>query len=765
MKRLNRMVPRTILSNAICATTLLASTAQALEIEEIVVTAQKRSQSVQDVPIAINAFGGEELEASNIKHLNQVVSFTTGLSGQSQGFQGLETFSVRGISTSNFGVGGDLSVGVYLDGVYQPRNGASIAFFDMERVEILKGPQGLLFGRNATSGAISMITNKPSQEFEAEVSVGAEEREGNNFTGVINMPVGDDFAVRLAANHEETKGHVKNITTGRYAYGRNNDSVRLSGAYYGFENTDINVTLDYEDRESTSGEIFRWTTLLDEATPISTVPSLAPPSDLRESNNDFNGGEDWETWGGSVEIKTDLSNSLTLTSITGFRAHNYDYSEDFDGMPVEAFHYFQEQDGEYYSQEFRLSGEGDTITWFAGVSAYKENIDAAFTLSGDEDDICIGMSGFDCATIAGFTGDPDLDALLAAVVATPGTNNTDYTTISGENSGWAAFGDVTITFAENWDLSLGARYTYDKKEYTRNVLPANNPIVYLAGLNAGYATTGELSRDDSWSDFSPRIALTYRATEDVNVYATVSKGYKSGGFDSFGLSGVGALPTVLGGPAISDPNSLNSFDEETIISYEVGVKSSWLDNRLQLNASAYFYNYEDLQLIRRVGNAYVVSNVGEVNGQGLEMDLRFLPTDSIDFTLGISFLDTETDLTAEEEADVCGLPCSGGSLPYSPRWTVNSSVTYRIPVFDAHEFYTRLEYSYQDETYSELSNTAEIDDYEIINLRMGLESENWHLNLYAENLTDEETFNSNTETILSGISLPRTVGMEIGYRY
>lgn len=757
--------PRTILSVAICAATLCTASSQAVELEEVVVTAQKRSQSIQDVPIAINAFSADALEASNIKNVNQVVAFTTGLSGQSQGFQGLESFSVRGISTSNFGSGGDLSVGVYLDGIYQPRNGANIGFFDMQRVEILKGPQGLLFGRNATSGAISMITNKPSQDFEAEITAGVEERDGSSFTGVINVPLGNDFAMRLAARHEETEGHIENITNGGHAYGRNNDSIRLSGSYLGFEGSDVNFTLDYDDRESSSGEVYRWSTLLDEATPISAVPSLVSPRDLRKSINNFNGGEDWEHWGGSLEIKTDLSDSVALTSITGFRVHNYDYSDDYDGLPLDSLHYYQAQSGEYYSQEFRLSGDSETIAWFAGISAYKENINSAFTLTGDENDVCINITGYTCAAVAGYSGDAEFDALLAAVIATPGSDNTDYSTINGANTGWAVFGEATITLAEDWDLSLGARYTYDKKDYARNVLPANNPIVVFAGLNAGYATAGELNRDDSWSDLSPRIALTYRANDDVNIYVSVSKGYKSGGFDSFGLSGVSDNPTVFGGPVISNPNSLNSFDEETIISYEVGLKSSWWNKRVQLNASTYLYNYKDLQLIRRVGSAYVVTNVGEVKGQGVELDLRVLPTEYIDFKLGISYLDTKTDLTAAEEADVCGLPCSGGSLPYSPKFTLNSSITYRIPVFNGHEFYSALEYSYQDETYGELSNVVANDDYEIINLRMGLEAESWHVALYVENVADEEAFNYTSETLSSGISAPRTMGLELGYRF
>lgn len=735
------------------------------KIEVIEVSTQNRVQTTQEVPIAITAFSGNALEERNIKSVNQFVGFTPGLSGQSQGFQGLETFSVRGISTSNFGTGGDLSVGVYLNGVYQPRNGANIGFFDMQRVEILKGPQGLLFGRNATSGAISLITHKPTDLLEGEVILGVEERNGGRFTGVLNVPLGEDFAVRIAAHHEETEGHVENVTLGNTAYGRNNDSIRLSSAYYGIDDWDINLIFDYEDRESSSGEIFRWSTLLDELTPIASFPQLSPPNDLRKSINDFNGGEDWESWGGSLSLQTSITSDIDFSSLTGLRAHNYNYSEDFDGMPIHSTHFFQEQQGEYYSQEFKFTGYTDNLTWFAGISMYKENISSAFALSGIEDDICVSFIGFNCEEVAGYTGDPTTDLILFAALAEPGTDLLDYSTIEGNNTGWAVFGESTISFAEDWELSIGARYTFDKKKYTRNVFPATSPLAVYAGLNGGYSTTEALTNNDSWSDFSPRVALSYAFSPEINIFASISKGYKSGGFDSFGLSGVSDLPTVLGGPEVDSPEALNSFDEETITSFEAGFKSFWWEDKIQLNASTYFYKYEDLQLIRRAGNAYIVNNVGEVDGQGIEIDFRLVPMELVDLTVGVSYLDTESDLTPEEEAAVCGAPCSGGNLPYSPEWTINSILTFYFPVFENHELTTSVEYSYQDRVYGELYNITPIEDFNILNLRIAVKGDDWDLNLYVQNLTNEETFNYLSSSHSSGISVPKTAGIELGYRF
>jgi iron complex outermembrane recepter protein len=748
-------------------------------LEEVVITAQKREQSLQDVPISVSAFENDFINGTNITDINKLVTFTPGLSGQTDGSPTLLTLSVRGLTTTDFGLGGDFSVGVYNNGIYQPRNGAQISLFDIDRIEVLKGPQGLLFGRNAASGAISIIPNKPTDEFGAEFNIGIAERDGRKVGGMVNLPATNDLAFRLAIDHEETEGHVDNIVTGNSMLGRDNDAVRLSGLFTGVDDLEVYVALDYEDREGSSGEVYRRPGTLFGGTfaqlnatyPGAGYDQFIPPNNVRQSIADEEGKDNMRHWGGVVEFKYQFSEAITLTSLTGFRTQSYDYLEDFDAVPIQASHFSNDSDSDYVSQEFRLSGESDTLSWFAGVSTYREDVSGTFTLQGDENNICLLIFGFDCATASGNTGDPAADGLLAAVVATPGTDMTDISTIDGENTGWAVFGEATYVVSDTIDVSLGLRYTVDEKDYRRNVLLANNPIAILAGNNGGYATDGPLNRTDDWNDISPRLAVNYFWSDDISLYVSVSEGYKSGGFDSFGLANVGPVPTIGGGPLVSDPNALNSYDPESVLSFELGIKSRWWNQRLQVNGSVYSYDYEDLQLTRRQGNAFVISNVGEADGAGAEFDVRLLPTAYLDLVLTASYSDTQISLSPDEEADNCSVSCDGNRLPYNPRWTRSAIVTYHTLVGSLGEFFLTTEYTFQDDVFSSLENQPQQlrGSYEIYNIRAGLESDRWKASIYVANATDKAFFNTNelsdTGAVSTGISLPRTAGMEFNFKY
>jgi iron complex outermembrane recepter protein len=770
---------RSVLSSAIAAVAMMgghqAIAQDDFAIEEIIVTAQKREQSLQDVPVAISAFSGEHLENASIKNLNEVVAYTPGLAGQNQTGNNLEHLSVRGVTSSDFGVGGDLSVGVYENGIYRPRSGGALGFYDMERVEILKGPQGLLFGRNATSGAISATTRRASEEFEGDFTVGMSERNGSSFTGAINLPITEDLSMRVAGQHLEEQGYVKNRTTGKLLLGTNNDEVRTSFRYVGFEDTTIDLVLDYSDIERSSGETYSRTTTALSGLPLDLV-GLPSSDDPYTSYSDFGGKNDSEFYGAMLEINTDLSDTLTLTSLTGYREARISYGEDFDAVDIVASHFNSDTKSEYFSQELRLNYTGERVTWFAGISAYDQNVSSDFVIDADSDAVCHWGFGADCVSImaGGGTGDASIDGLLTFVngyVAGGGsTAFSEISSISGKNKGWAVYGDATFTLTEELDLSIGARYTYDEKEYEREALPTANPAVALAGLHGGYYTDGTLKSDDDWNDFSPRIALSYIPNDNLNLYATISKGYKAGGFDSFGFANTSGDPTV----ALTSGDNLNSFDPEEILSYELGIKSRWLDSRLQVNASTYYYDYEDMQLISRQGNAFVIQNVGEATGQGVELEVRYLPGENWDLFLGAAYSDTESNLTDQENSDLCGDgDCDGKRLPYNPRLTTITAINYQSPlaIIDGVEFFATAEHSYQESSFSGLENlnTQESDSIELVNLRAGLVADQWRLTFYVENLEDKTYFNqvesTNSGSFQTVPSVPRTAGVKINLNF
>lgn len=772
------------LAKSIMAATLVTSSlavaANDFAIEEIVVTAQKREQNLQDVPVAISAFSGEFLNEANITTLNKIVAYTPGLAGQNDGVNSLESFSVRGLSTGDFGLGGDLSVGVYENGIYRPSPGA-LGFYDLDRVEILKGPQGLLFGRNATSGAISVATRRPGEELDGNITVGLSERNGSKVSGAINIPLIEDLYMRIAGQHEEERGYVKNITTGNNLLGSNRDEVRTSFRFEGFENTTIDLILDYSDIERTGGEVYKRTqNVLGQ--PFSDAPlvDIATTDDVHKTTSNLDGSNEGEYYGAALEISTDLSGTLTLTSLTGFRSSSTNYTEDFDGVTLTASHANQSSDSEYFSQEFRINSDGDNLTWFAGISAYDQNISGDFNVDGNSDDLCRSLANVNCILLgAAPTGSDAVDGLAAAINGFVGLggdrNYTEASSVSGESKGWAVFGEATLSLTDTLDLSIGARYTYDEKTFERNVLPGtSHPAIALGGFHGGYFTDGKLKNSDDWSDFSPRIALRYSPTEGINYYASVSKGYKAGGFNSFGFANTSGTPSVLasvgvpGALPVTDKNAVSSFDPEGIINYEVGMKSRWLDNQLQFNASIYHYNYEDMQLVSLQSNAFIVQNIGEASGQGVELDIRYLPSENWDLFFGAAYSDTETKLSAAEEDALCdGDKCDGNRLPYNPRLTTISMATFHTVVTDNMELFVTAEHSYETSSYSALENLneQESDSIELINLRAGLRADGWSLTFYVENLEDKAFYrqqeSSDSGQFFIAPSVPRTSGVEL----
>ncbi len=354
-----------------------------LAIEEIQVTAQKRMESTQDVPVSITAFDANFTKRVNIDDVKDLVKFAPGFAGDSKD-SFIDYINIRGISTNDFGVGGDPSVGFFKNGLYQGRNGVVVSsMFDMERAEVLRGPQGFLFGRNAISGAVSLYTAKPN--FDAAsgyVELGAGERGILEMEAWANIPMNDNFALRLAGYHSEEDGYADNAAEigDDNLVAHDKSAFRASAGLRG-ESWDATLILEYEDREQ-SGSIYR--AIVDDE----TIPFLEevlgrevrPRGTIRDVDNDAKLGnyDNGEIIALSAEINFDLG-FATLTSLTGYKDHDYSYAEDFDGMRIGFNDYAQDQSGDYFEQELRLVSQGDgPLSWYGGVSYYKENIDAFF---------------------------------------------------------------------------------------------------------------------------------------------------------------------------------------------------------------------------------------------------------------------------------------------------------------------------------------------------------------------------------------------------
>jgi len=803
---------KSTLASAVTGALCISTMTSAQQLEEVVVTAQKREQSLQEVPISVSAFSGEFIESTKMANAKQLALLTPGVYGNTDD-SFLDTINIRGISTNDFGVGAEPSVGLYQDGVYLGRTGSAVtSFYDIERVEVIKGPQGTLFGRNASAGAISIITAKPEPEFGGKIRVGAGEDGYGELEGVINQPLSSKLYSRVAIYGIQEDGWVKNREDGKTIGDTDNTAGRVSLAY---EDTGFTATLglEYEDREGTPS-VYR---AFDPSG--GEFPSWDVDASGNGTRSDVNTDkltDEGNVFGATLNMDFDLGADYTLTSTTGYRSHDYNYREDFDGGPFHLDTYSQDQDGDYFSQELRLNYEGSgPLSWFVGASYYSEDLDAKLANTYDEDQMCAtaweavyapeyGYRDFvtNCDTFyAAYYGvyyGQDPSYYVGYFGPGVGTRN-DIVDVEGDYEGWGIYGDATYSVTERLDVTVGARYTEDERDFALRFSESTIERNYFWWTVPFY--TSEYVKDSkSWDNFSPRIAVNYALTEDVNVFANISRGYKAGGFNTFDLDidcnaesvadyctdgniDYAALDTAfLEGDFdgdVSGASKPQSFDEEQVTNYEIGLKSFLLDRRMQFNASAFYYEYEDYQInyTNPDTNAIRVTNAGDAEAYGAEFDLRWLVTERLDIYFGLGWLDTELTKQAGDSNFCDGGPkaCEGNPLPGAVEWTTSLVATYTVPLAGGNLFFT-VENYYQDSApgFGDFDDRARYytDDYTLTNLRAGYDSDgDWSLSLWLDNASDEEYFYGRAAEEFNlgphdfGYSRPRRFGVDFEYSF
>jgi iron complex outermembrane receptor protein len=736
-------------------------------LEEVVITAQKRQQSLQDVPLSVSAFSGDMLKEGRMADIRGIVDFTPGFSGKTEdGFT--DALSMRGIATNDFGIGGDPSVAMFVDGIWSGRTGGVMtAMYDVERAEVVKGPQGTLFGRNSIAGAVSVITAKPENAFGASAELTLADYDHVEAQAMVNVPLNEQWAMRAAGYVLDNKGFLENLQGGDDLGFHQVSAGRVSLKRTG-ESFDATLIAAFEDREQDPS--------------VYWVPAAG--LDEEEVNIDLGEGGRDESEISEVRaiLEWSLAGNYSLTSLTGYKKFSFHYLEDYDGGPERVNDYGQINDVEYWSQELRLNSPDEgPVTWFAGASVYQEEIDGLFDFIYDEDALCRAVSITEAPDFNGPAAgcdDPNFEAYWEDDIdpADILTGKSERSFVDVESKGWAVYGDFTWAISDRLELTAGARYTYDKKEMTSVVLDSGGALGN--NFNFEFYTNGPVSDTADWSDFTPRLALAYDLNDDVNLYATVSMGYKSGGFATFGYDLHGQDINADGSaPAGTTPLE---FDPEQVDSYEIGAKTRLLDNTLQLNASAFLYDYTDLQLVYFDQGSSQVANVGEARGQGLEVDMRWVPDAHWDATVGLSLLDTEiTDATDIIEVGACG-DCDGNSLPFAPEVSASTILTYRTPIGTGEGFFT-TEYVYRSKMYGGPDNIpdATVDSWNEFNFRLGYRSAStWYVTLWVENAFDEVYFERGWENAdadnqfgyglfneLVWPSRPMTVGVTFGMEW
>jgi iron complex outermembrane receptor protein len=732
---------------------------------EVIVTAQKRQQSLQDVPLSVSAFSGELLKQARMSDIRGLVDFTPGFSGKTEdGFT--DALAMRGIATNDFGIGGDPSVAMFIDGIWAGRTGGVVtSFYDIERAEVVKGPQGTLFGRNSIAGAVSIITNKPQDHFEASAELTLADYSTFEGTGTINIPLSDTVYFRASGYAMQDDGFLDNTEGGDKLGFHDIQSGRVALRLAG-ETVDATITASYEDREQDPS--------------VYWVPAAGLPEDLVSIDLGDDGFDRSEVFDARAIIEWSLPGEFTLTSLTGYKSFDFDYLEDYDGGPTQVNDYRQLNEVDYVSQEFRINSPGDgPITWFAGASVYREKIDGFFEFRYTEDDLCraIGISDIEPDGGGPVSGcdDPDFEAYWDDDIdpADLLVDKSEMTIVNVDSEGWAVYGDFTFEVTDRVELTAGARYTYDEKEIESQVFDSGGALGN--NFNFEFFTDGFVTDRQDWDEFTPRLALSFDMSDDVTLYATASKGYKSGGFATFGYDLHGEDVTDEG--AAPPGTTPKAFEPEEVESYEIGAKTRLLNNTLQFNASLFQYDYTDLQLVYFDTGSSLVANVGEARGRGLEADVRWVPDAHWDFIFGLSLLDTEiTDATEIEELGACG-SCDGNNLPFAPEVSTSAIVTYRHPAFSGEMFFT-TEHVYRSEMFGGPDNIddAAVDSWSEFNFRLGYRSAGaWWATLWIENAFDEEYFERGWENAdennefgyglfneLVWPARPRTVGITVG---
>ncbi len=654
--------------------------ANEMVLEEIIVTAQKRSESVQEVPVAISAFSAEMVANTGVDTINDLIPMIPGLNGSSAGIA-TNSWGIRGISTNDWSAGSEPSVGVFIDDAYIGRNVlATGAFFDIAQIEVVKGPQGTLFGRNSSVGAISLTTNKPADEDSLDVGLAAGSEGQRGYNLVANMAGDNGLAVRFAYHGSRLDGIWEDVPNSRNAF-TDRDDMRLSASWDVSENLDALLTYSRSDSSSNMGGTYN--------AGLSTVaPGEEFPDQIAKSTED---AEAAESDGISMRLVWNLGNDMTLTSITDRRSFDYSYAQDADGTADDAlidavfaigaggssleFGNVTVQDS--FSQEFRLNASTDNSDWFVGVSYFNEDIAESTRLD------LIGT------------------ALGMAVLAQ------DLTLTKGETKALGIYGDVTWSVTDQFNLTAGLRWSDDEKSWCTD----GDAGIFLIAV----ITLEELCATQSWSEVTPRLVADYSLSDDVMLYASVSKGYKGGGFNTAAAD--------FDGDFVGD--AVAGFNPEINQAYELGLKSTMANGRMQFNAALFSNDYEDLQLLSATLGGILVENAAEADTQGLELEWTYLATENLILRANMAVLDSEFTAGA----------FSGNDLPYAPGNSATVSASYQQGAINYFVMYTK-----QDDFFYDAGNLLEEKGYALLSAKVSYapEGSNWDMGISVQNATDED---------------------------
>ncbi len=713
----------------LAAAVSVSSTAAILE--EIVVTAQKREQSLQEVGISVSAFSGDQLKDLGVTNSTEITQQIPGM--QLQTFTPAFTIiNLRGISQNNFQDNLEAPVAVYVDGAYVPSmNAINGQLFDVERVEVLRGPQGTLFGRNTTGGLVHYVTRGADDaELNGYLEVTAGEFSMKAVEGAVGGAISDSVRGRLAGRWLENDGYVESQTPGiRDAHGADGYTLRGSLQLDLAENltADIRVAAA-EDDDVPSGT---YSINFADADPNTGLGVQAPGrlTDGLEHASSLEGNFNRDSTNTTVTLTWDVNDNMELVSITNYMDLDKDYLEDAGGG-LFFFPYEVNTDFETFSQEIRLSGEGSGVRWQTGAYYLDMNTDTLQRVSGA--------------------------AILADSMGATTDTALQDTVSSLDSKNWSVFGQVEFDLSEQLTLIAGLRWSEDDKdlEFGQFYEESGAGIARSEVFNIANVAIKEIDSVE-YEDYAARLQLNFTTADGTLIYGSINRGIKGGNWSI----------DPLGGVAAGSPANLK-HDEEVLYSYELGLKTE-LAEWARLNTSIYYYDYDDYQAFSLLGLTPQVTN-SDADSRGGEIELTLTPTENLDVMLGLAYIDSEVDAVP----DVFGGTVKA-EFPNAPELSVNLLARYQWAALNGNMAF-QVDGVWNDDQFIEATNSqiSAEDAYLVWNARLSYTSaeETWKVAAWVKNGGDEEYRLYNLDLGLLGISEevyapPRWAGITASYNF
>lgn len=658
---MTRNIALSFIASLILSQSIYAEDNTPKELESVTVTANKIEENVQEVPISMTVFDEFAIEDRKIESVQDIAPYTSNFILEDK-TGGVVMPTIRGISNPFPTLSQPASV--IIDGIpVSHSQGFNAILMDIERIEVLKGPQGTLYGKEAEAGVINIISKKPGNETKAKVGVELGEDNKKQYTFNASGPILENkFYVGIAAKHYEKDGFIKNNTLGGYSNDKEHNYGKINLRYT--PKDDLEISLISSILKYDNGD-------------IDYVDSTSYGS--RNIHTTVQGYDKSSTTAHALKVSYDI-NEYLLESITTYRKVKTDSLQVY---PTFNFNNNYDRNHDKYSQEFKLSNESDIFRWVAGVYADKEEVN-------DDSSYIYPSYVYPSKSIQ-----------------------------KGNSLGLFIHTDYAIN--DKFSFISGARYDKDKKEYE--------------------SSTADLELSNN--EISPKVSLKYQHDKNSMYYATISKGYRAGGFHTNAPAGYS-----------------QQYEKETLWNYEIGAKNSFFDNRLTINSSIFYMAIDDMQVkIFPVAGSFksYIDNAAKATSKGFELEVIGRVTDTIEFFASYGY----TDITFDEYSDING-DYSGNKNTSAPDYNYNLGIQYR----SEQGYFARADVNGYGRTYFDNANENSRDPYNLVNVKIGYETENYDIYLYGKNIFDKEydsfnMFNSN------GIiySQPREIGIQLAYRF